>query len=75
MEGHSGLSGIVAETAHYPNNGQGKVFDGIWESSLTDSGSKGFPDASIVGTESRVHTINEILQVTNKPLIVDGDTG
>jgi len=79
MEAHSGLSGIVAELAHYPNgsqdHGRVKEFDGIWESSLTDSGSKGLPDASIVGTESRVHTINEILQVTNKPLIVDGDTG
>lgn len=75
MEAHSGLSGIVAEMARYSSNDQVKEFDGIWESSLTDSGSKGLPDASIVGTESRVHTINEILQVTNKPLIVDGDTG
>lgn len=75
IEAHSGLSGIVAETAHYQTNGQIKEFDGIWESSLTDSGSKGLPDASIVGTESRVHTINEILHVTHKPLIVDGDTG
>jgi phosphoenolpyruvate phosphomutase len=66
IEAHSGLSGIVAENLD---------FDFIWESSLTDSASKGLPDASIVSNESRIHTINEILNVTTKPMIVDGDTG
>jgi len=74
-EAHSGLSGIVAETAQAVINGELKEYDGIWESSLTDSASKGLPDASIIGFESRLHTINEILHVTSKPLIVDGDTG
>ena len=50
-------------------------FDGRWESSLTDSATKGYPDASIVGNDSRVSTINEIPNVTTKPIIVDGDTG
>tara|TARA_B100000941_G_scaffold241046_1_gene184514 strand:- start:2199 stop:3851 length:1653 start_codon:yes stop_codon:yes gene_type:complete len=66
LEAHSGLSGLVTEKLD---------FDFIWESSLTDSASKGLPDASIVGNESRIHTINEILNVTTKPMIVDGDTG
>ena len=66
MEAHSGLSGLVTEKFD---------FDFIWESSLTDSASKGLPDASIVGNESRIHTIAEILNVTTKPMIVDGDTG
>lgn len=66
IEAHSGLSGLVAEKLN---------FDFIWESSLTDSASKGLPDASIVGNESRLHTIDEILNVTTKPMIVDGDTG
>ncbi len=76
LEAHSGLSGIVAERTQVKSpDGTLKEFDAIWESSLTDSATKGLPDASIVGTESRIHTINEILQVTTKPLIVDGDTG
>ena len=75
METHSGLSGIIAENVRVEKNGQVLEYDGLWESSLTDSASKGLPDASIVGNDSRVHTINEILTVTSKPLIVDGDTG
>lgn len=75
LEAHSGLSGIIAETIRVEKNGKILEFDGLWESSLTDSASKGLPDASIVGNDSRVHTINEILTVTSKPLIVDGDTG
>ncbi|MBM32497.1 MAG: phosphoenolpyruvate mutase [Chloroflexi bacterium] len=66
IEAHSGLSGLIVESSE---------FDAIWESSLTDSASKGLPDASIVGNEGRLHTINEILNVTTKPMIVDGDTG
>ena len=75
LEAHSGLSGIIAENVQVRKNGQVLEYDGLWESSLTDSASKGLPDASIVGNDSRVHTINEILTVTSKPIIVDGDTG
>ena len=75
IEAHSGLSALIAETARSVVDGQTIEFDGIWESSLTDSASKGLPDASIVGTESRLHTINEIIGVSTKPIIVDGDTG
>ena len=75
LEAHSGLSGIIAESARV-QTGQGTLeYDGLWESSLTDSATKGLPDASIVGCDSRIHTIDEILNVTSKPLIVDGDTG
>lgn len=75
LEAHSGLSGLVVENAQVQMNGQVIEFDGIWESSLTDSATKGLPDASIVGNDSRAHTIDEILNVTTKPIIVDGDTG
>lgn len=75
LEAHSGLSGIVAENVRAERDGQVIEFDGIWESSLTDSARKGLPDASIVGYDSRAWTIDEILNVTTKPLIVDGDTG
>ena len=75
LEAHSGLSGLVVENARVQVNGQTIEYDGIWESSLTDSATKGLPDASIVGNDSRAHTIDEILNVTTKPIIVDGDTG
>ena len=75
LETHSGLSGIIAENARVHKDGQVVEYDGLWESSLTDSGTKGLPDASIVGPDSRAHTIDEILNVTTKPIMVDGDTG
>ena len=75
LEAHSGLSAIIAENVQVEKDGVLLEYDGIWESSLTDSATKGLPDASIVGNDSRLHTINEILNVTTKPLIVDGDTG
>ena len=75
LEAHNGLSGIIAENVRVQKNGQTLEYDGLWESSLTDSASKGLPDASIVGYDSRIHTIDEILNVTSKPIIVDGDTG
>ena len=75
LESHSGLSGIIAEAARVEIGGRIVEYDGLWESSLTDSATKGLPDASIVGCDSRAHTIDEILNVTTKPLIVDGDTG
>ena len=72
LEAHSGLSGIIVENARLLKDGQIFEYDGIWESSLTDSGTKGLPDASIVGSDSRCHTIDEILNVTSKPVVVDG---
>jgi len=71
IEAHSGLSALVAENAKV----EGREFDALWESSLTDSASKGKPDIELVDFTSRTQTINEILEVTTKPLIVDGDTG
>jgi phosphoenolpyruvate phosphomutase len=79
MEAHNGLSGIVADTTSVEGtSGDQSVtrqFDAIWESSLTDSASKGHPDIEVISFDSRQHTIQEILTVTHKPMIVDGDTG
>lgn len=71
LEAHNGLSGLVVEKAKVGDN----EFHAIWESSLTDSASKGKPDIELVDFTSRIQRINEILEVTTKPLIVDGDTG
>ena len=79
LEAHNGLSGIVANNAKIEgvleNDPIAREFDAIWESSLTDSASKGHPDIEVVSFDSRLNTIHEILAVTSKPLIVDGDTG
>ena len=75
MEAHSGLSAIVGEAARFQSDDGIVEFDGLWESSLTDSATKGLPDVEIISLDSRISTINEIMEVTQKPLIVDGDTG
>jgi len=50
-------------------------FDGMWSSSLTDSILRGKPDNGSVDFSSRIDWINQIFQVTTKPLIFDGDNG
>jgi len=75
LEAHTGLTGLIAEKTHIEKDGKRIEFDGIWESSLTDSTSKGKPDTELVDFSSRFSTIEEILEVTTKPIIVDGDTG
>lgn len=76
LEAHNGISALIAENVHVKNaKGKTEEFDAIWVSSLTDSLAKGKPDTELVDRTSRMATINEILEVTTKPLIVDGDTG
>ena len=73
---HNGLSSLIVETASIRNPKGSKLeFDGMWASSLTDSTAKGKPDIEAVDTTSRVGTLNEVLEVTSKPIIYDGDTG
>jgi len=79
LEAHNGLSGIIANNARVEGQTNEvpvqREFDAIWESSLTDSASKGHPDIEVISFDSRLQSINEILAVTHKPMIVDGDTG
>ena len=75
LEAHNGLTGLIVEKTSIDKNGKKIEFDGIWESSLTDSTSKGKPDTELVDFTSRFQSIEEILEVTTKPIIVDGDTG
>ncbi len=79
IEVHNGLSAIIADNLKVEieknDNIEVREFDGFWESSFTDSASKGLPDVEIVSYDSRLQTINQIFQVTSKPMIVDGDTG
>jgi len=75
VEAHNGLTGLIAEKTKVEQNGRIKEFDGMWISSLCDSTAKGKPDIELVDFTSRMNTINEIMEVTTKPIILDGDTG
>ena len=72
MESHNALSGLIVETI---KSDIGVEYDGMWSSSLTDSTSKGKPDIETVDVSTRINTINEIFEVTTKPMIYDADTG
>lgn len=72
---HNGLSGLIAENAHVYYDGVRREFDGMWGSSLTDSTAKGKPDIEVVDVSARMTTLNEVLEVTTKPIIYDADTG
>ena len=75
IEAHNGLTGLIAEKINVNVNGQLREFDGMWASSLTDSTSMGKPDIEAVDITSRVNNINNLVEVTTKPIIFDGDTG
>lgn len=75
MEAHNGLTGLIVEKTVVYNQSSAKSFDAMWISSLCDSTSKGKPDIELVDMTSRFNTINEIMEVTTKPIILDGDTG
>lgn len=75
LESHNGLTGLIAEHTSVDINGQHREFDGMWASSLTDSTSKGKPDIEAVDLTTRLHDLNDTLEVTTKPVIFDGDTG
>ena len=75
MEAHSGLTGLIVENAKVEENGGVRQFDAMWISSLCDSTAKGKPDIELVDMTSRFRTINDICEVTTKPIIFDGDTG
>lgn len=75
MEAHDGLSGLIVENTVVHENGGSYQFDGMWVSSLCDSTAKGKPDIELVDMTSRFRTIDDITEVTTKPIIFDGDTG
>ena len=72
---HNALTGLIVEHASVASNGVKQEFDGMWGSSLTDSTAKGKPDIEAVDVSARMATLNEVLEVTTKPIIYDGDTG
>ena len=75
LEVHSGLTGLIAEKTIVENCGELDQFDAMWISSLCDSTEKGKPDIELVDMSSRFRTIDDVMEVTTKPIIFDGDTG
>jgi len=75
MDAHSGLSGLIVEQTAVKKNNRTYEFDGMWLGSYTDSMLKGKPDTECVDVTSRLRTLNDILEITTKPIIYDGDSG
>ena len=75
LEVHSGLTGLIAEKTIVSHDGEFDQFDAMWISSLCDSTAKGKPDIELVDMTSRFRTIDDVMEVTTKPIIFDGDTG
>ena len=75
MEAHDGLTGLIVEDTVVHENGGARQFDAMWLSSLCDSTARGKPDIELVDMTSRFRTLDDIMEVTTKPVIFDGDTG
>lgn len=75
MEAHSGITGLIVEKTKVLQDGKTYQFDAMWISSLCDSTAKGKPDIELVDMTSRFRTIDDVMEVTTKPIIFDGDTG
>ena len=75
IESHNALTGLIIENTNVVSNKSYKEFDGMWSSSLTDSITRGKPDNQSVDYSSRINGLNEILDVTTKPIIFDADNG
>ncbi|MBR3763544.1 MAG: phosphoenolpyruvate mutase [Clostridia bacterium] len=74
-EAHNGITGLIVEKTAVDTEHGRKQFDAMWVSSLCDSTAKGKPDIELVDMTSRLRTLEEIMEVTTKPIILDGDTG
>lgn len=75
LEVHSGLTGLIVEKTVVENENGTDQFDAMWISSLCDSTVKGKPDIELVDMSSRIQTVEDVMDVTTKPIILDGDTG
>lgn len=75
LEAHSGITGLIAEKTTVLKDGKTYQFDAMWCSSLCDSTSRGKPDIELLDMSARLRTVDEIMDVTTKPIIIDADTG
>ncbi len=75
MEAHNGLSGLIVEQTSVKIDGKTEEFDALWISSLTQATAKAKPDNGFLDASTRIAALGEILDVTTKPIIYDGDSG
>jgi len=75
IESHNSLTGLIIEKLKIVNRGKNIEFDGMWSSSLTDSATKGKPDNSSLSFSARISSLNDMMDVTTKPLVFDADNG
>jgi phosphoenolpyruvate mutase len=75
LECHNPITGLIVENINYSEKNKFYEFDCMWSSSLTDSVSRGMPDNQSVDYSTRIQGINDIFNVTTKPLIFDIDNG
>tara|TARA_B100001121_G_scaffold308863_1_gene333996 strand:- start:982 stop:2286 length:1305 start_codon:yes stop_codon:yes gene_type:complete len=75
LESHNALTGLIIENLKIKRKYKNIEFDGMWSSSLTDSATKGLPDNSSLSFSSRISSLNDIMDVTTKPLVFDADNG
>ena len=75
LEVHSGITALIAEKTIVQNKEELDQFDAMWISSLCDSTAKGKPDIELVDMSSRIRTIDDVMDVSTKPILLDGDTG
>ena len=75
LESHNSLTGLIIENLKINKNTKDLEFDGMWSSSLTDSATKGLPDNSSLSFSSRISSLNDIMDVTTKPVVFDADNG
>ena len=75
IEAHNPLSALIGEKANYLKRNVTREFDCLWSSSLADSLTRGKPDNQSVDYSTRISGLNEIFDVTTKPIIFDGDNG
>ena len=75
IESHNALTGLIIENNFINKKNKKKEFDGMWSSSLTDSATKGLPDNSSLSFSSRISSLQNMLDVTTKPVVFDADNG
>lgn len=75
LESHNSLTGLIIENLKVIKRNKNLEFDGMWSSSLTDSATKGLPDNSSLSFSARINSLNDMMDVTTKPLVFDADNG
>ena len=75
LESHNSLTGLIIDKINVVKNKKIIEFDGMWSSSLTDSATRGLPDNSSLSFSARISSLNDMMDVTTKPLVFDADNG